>query len=631
MKTLIRITLLTSYALYGTGVSAQSYYPGGLGNANLILWLNASKSSSITMSSNQVSQWNDLSGNGYNFTQGTSGNQPVYSATAGNGNRPAVTFTSTSSQYLSTPTLPASLSFTKGLSTFTMATYNAPQTPQGWQRIFDFGNGQQNNNFMTGRYGSTNQVYAEGWNGGTGDQTWTTTTPIVNGTANMFETVQAAGAASTTTAVTFYIAGTSQASSGAAGSVTYIPKSIARASNFIGRSNWNVDNYFSGNISELIILDTAVSTTEQIILENYMWAGWGKAVANTKYTMTGTTYGTNLVGIGYTSLADNFLANPAGSTDGLGLSSASTGFLSSAGYLMAAHNGQANTVITNATIPGFSSTSSISKWNRSWYVQHTGGNTAATANLNFTFPDYNGTTPGAANYYLLYNANDGSFATGTNQIVTTNTTSVSGTTVSFNVTVSNLAAGYYTIIYSTTPITLPVTLISFTGQKDNTASLLQWTTAGKDGTGDFVIERSTDGQHFDSLALVTNPLDISTEYSYQYKDQTPFAGRNYYRLKMIDPFGDVSYSNIVLVGFDSENKTGITCYPNPVQDVLHVSLPVASEVTVRIFDLRGREVGVYKDDNTNQLSLPVQTLSTGMYVATIEQDGERYTQKVVKH
>jgi hypothetical protein len=615
------------------GASAQSYYPGGLGNANLILWLDAAKNSSLTYNgSNQVSQWNDLSGNGFNFSQGTSGNQPVYSATAGNGSRPAVTFTSTSSQYLSIASLPASLSFTKGLSTFTMSTFNAPQTSQGWQRIFDFGNGQSNNNFMTGRRGSTGEYYAEGWNAGSGDQTWTTTTPIVNGTANMFETVQAAGAASTTTAVNFYMAGTAQTASGAAGSnITYIPKSIARTSNYIGRSNWAADNYFSGNISELMIFDTAVNTTEQIILENYMWAGWGLAIANTKYTMASTSYGTDLVGIGYTSATDYFMSNPNGSTDGLGLSSTATGFLSSAGYLMAAHNGQANTVVTGATIPGFTSTSSISKWNRSWYVQHTGGNTAGTANLSFNFPDYNGTTAGTADYYLLYNANDGTFASGTNQIVTVNSTTNSGTAVSFNVTVSNLAAGYYTIIYSTTPIVLPVTLISFTGQKENTTSLLQWTTAGKDGTGTFAIERSADGAHYDSIGVVADPVSISSAYNYSFTDRKPLGGKNYYRLKMTDPMGEVTYSNIVVIEFATVENAGITVYPNPMQDVLHVSLPTTSAVVVRIFDMRGREVGVFKEDNTNLLSLPVQTLGTGMYVATIEQGGERYAQKLVKH
>src|SRR5450631_3296183 len=91
------------------------YYPGGLGNGNMVIWLNANNTSSITKNgSNQVSQWADLSGNNYNFSQATVAKEPVYGAVSGPYNRPALAFTSTSAQYLSTPTLPASISFTAG-------------------------------------------------------------------------------------------------------------------------------------------------------------------------------------------------------------------------------------------------------------------------------------------------------------------------------------------------------------------------------------------------------------------------------------------------------------------------------------------------------------------------------------
>jgi len=171
-----------------TEASAQSYYPGGLGNSNLVVWLNAKKTGSITQNgSNQVSQWADLSGNGYNFIQGTTSEEPVYGAAASPSGMSALTFTSTSTQYLSTPSLPASIVFTAGVSAFAVASYNADQTAQGWQRIFDFGNGAASNNFMMGRDGNSQNTYYEGWKGGAGDQTWTTTNPIVNGSENIYE------------------------------------------------------------------------------------------------------------------------------------------------------------------------------------------------------------------------------------------------------------------------------------------------------------------------------------------------------------------------------------------------------------------------------------------------------------
>jgi hypothetical protein len=46
------------------------------------LWLDAADASTVTTVSSAVSQWNDKSGNGRNFTQSTSGNRPALTTNA---------------------------------------------------------------------------------------------------------------------------------------------------------------------------------------------------------------------------------------------------------------------------------------------------------------------------------------------------------------------------------------------------------------------------------------------------------------------------------------------------------------------------------------------------------------------
>ena len=64
------------------------------------LWLDAADTKTITQqTSGYVSQWNDKSGKGYNFSQATFANQPTYVTNSQNGN-PTIRFTSTLSQFL---------------------------------------------------------------------------------------------------------------------------------------------------------------------------------------------------------------------------------------------------------------------------------------------------------------------------------------------------------------------------------------------------------------------------------------------------------------------------------------------------------------------------------------------------
>ena len=56
------------------------------------VWLDSQDISTLTLASNRVSQWNDKSGNGINFTQGDGARQPLYEASSAMNNKPAIYF-----------------------------------------------------------------------------------------------------------------------------------------------------------------------------------------------------------------------------------------------------------------------------------------------------------------------------------------------------------------------------------------------------------------------------------------------------------------------------------------------------------------------------------------------------------
>jgi hypothetical protein len=203
--------------------------------AGLITDLRAGKSGSFSGSG---STWTDLSGNGNNaILQST----PTWSSTSGG------RFALDGSDHF---TLPAGMAnFASGLTISAYVNFGNVGT---WERIVDFGNGSQSNNFLFARFGSNNELTFEVYNGATSlghcrivngilENTWATYAVTVDGTTcNIYRN----GSAIFTSAY------------------TALPQNISRSFNYIGRSNWGSDAYFDNGIAALAIYNRALGSAE---------------------------------------------------------------------------------------------------------------------------------------------------------------------------------------------------------------------------------------------------------------------------------------------------------------------------------------------------------------------------------
>ncbi|MBS1667638.1 MAG: T9SS type A sorting domain-containing protein [Bacteroidetes bacterium] len=587
-KTFKALAICITVSLTAFSIQAQSYYPAGLGNSNLKLWLTAADPNTIldpngvqVVNGSSVATWKDKSGNAANAVQATSTAQPIFSTNAQNGFGTVLFQNST--QYMTGPS-----------GAYQTIVSARAMLGTGYQYLFS---SPALSDFSVRFSGSASSVsYTDGpnandWNYNTGSPTsmWINGTQGMTGSTAKHILVDQAKAATNAT--------------------------YSLSSTFMSRGMYNNDPVY-----ELLAYNTTLNTTSRILLENYEAAQWGLTanLPSSAYTVftapTTSTYNKNLVGIGYTSSTDNFLTNPAGSTDGLGLSSGvtSSDFLNTAGFLMAAHNGQANSVIKNPSISNVPANSYI--WNRSWYIQSTGGNSNGNITLNFNYSDYNGTSPNASySYKILYNATDGSFATGTNVQVTLVSSTVSGSSVSFVVKASNLSNGYYTIIGTSNTGSLPMTLKSFAAKKQDLSVLLQWTTITEVNTDHFDIQRSVTGGGFTTIGTLKAKGSPSVPTDYSFTDNSPLDGTSYYRLQIVDLDGYTGNSPVVKMDFSHNNGTGLSFYPNPVVDQLHISSSINGNATVEIFNVAGQRVNTYKLSSLNGSCIPVSNLEKGIY------------------
>ncbi len=95
---------------------------------------------------------------------------------------------------------------------------------------------------------------------------------------------------------------------------------------------------------------------------------------------------------------------------------------------------------------------------------------------------------------------------------------------------------------------LPVTITKVNAVLQQDASVhISWTSVQETNVDHYEVERSKDVIGFESIGRATARNTGALEQAYSLKDAQPLSGNNFYRIKIIEKDGKISYSNVVLV------------------------------------------------------------------------------------
>lgn len=151
---------------------------------------------------------------------------------------------------------------------------------------------------------------------------------------------------------------------------------------------------------------------------------------------------------------------------------------------------------------------------------------------------------------------------------------------------------------------VPVEWLDFSARLINDRSVeLNWSTATELNNEYFEIERSLDGENYESIERQEGQ-GTSYEIEHYSAYDTPNAlGAVYYRIKQVDFDGTASYTDIAKVTIDT-NKGTLSIFPNPATNYLELTVNDDSFYNYSILDLQGRELnkGVLSH-NTERISL----------------------------
>ena len=142
-----------------------------------------------------------------------------------------------------------------------------------------------------------------------------------------------------------------------------------------------------------------------------------------------------------------------------------------------------------------------------------------------------------------------------------------------------------------------------------------------------------------SLDFITGKGTSTEQNNYTYSDKNLAEGTYYYRIKQIDFNGDFKYyelnSEIIIsapVKFSLAQN-----YPNPFNPstMIRFTVPVAGNVSLKVYDALGNEVATLVNENKEpgsydaEFNIKNEVVSSGIYFYKLETEGFNETKKML--
>jgi len=165
--------------------------------------------------------------------------------------------------------------------------------------------------------------------------------------------------------------------------------------------------------------------------------------------------------------------------------------------------------------------------------------------------------------------------------------------------------------------------------------LLKWHTANEVANQTFNVERSFDNVQFELLSTQAGKGIISVNHSYTAIDDSAATGIVYYRLTQTNAEGGILYSETQKVTRVAEPKFQLTVYPNPVSEATAMQIENANGETIdiKVYNISGQLVyrqTVQTQIGDENIALPIQQLSSGVYFITAQAGSYTSTTKITK-
>ncbi|PCJ82477.1 MAG: hypothetical protein COA57_13180 [Flavobacteriales bacterium] len=191
---------------------------------------------------------------------------------------------------------------------------------------------------------------------------------------------------------------------------------------------------------------------------------------------------------------------------------------------------------------------------------------------------------------------------------------------------------------------LPICLLHFSANENNSQVDLSWSTASEINNNYFTVEKSRDAVDFEFVIDVPGAGTSNQTLYYSDIDLGPYRGLSYYRLKQTDYDGSFRYSDLVIVKIKEggNDEVYFSVQPNPATDVMEVifggeirgkNAPLISEYSGKIFIFDAQAKLIYEKElgsSFTKLGVNLTYFNQGIYFVTLISNDKLYKAKFVK-
>ncbi len=188
-----------------------------------------------------------------------------------------------------------------------------------------------------------------------------------------------------------------------------------------------------------------------------------------------------------------------------------------------------------------------------------------------------------------------------------------------------------TVITTAGPVAIRLLYFSISTKEET--NLLVWKIADATVATDFTIQRSSDGIHFNNIGNITATAQRCL-LPFNFTDNKPLNGKNYYRIKITDANSVSFYSKILVTGKTRSGFEIVAITSDQNNTILYLNVSKDQPLNMKIIAADGRMV--YSQSKiitagTNQLNIQTGNLAKGIYTLLVyTREGELITKRFLK-